>query len=382
MDLKEYQGKDFFRRYGVPTSEGRLASSVDEAVAAAGELGLPVVVKAQVLVGGRGKAGGVRLAASEEEVRAVASAILGMDLKGHRVHEVWLERASAIRHEYYASFTLDRTARQYLLMLSAKGGVDIEEVAATDPDAIARVHIDPIDGLTPEQVEEAAERAGITEGREELPSVLESLYRAFVEGDADLVEVNPLIVRDDGRLWALDAKVTLDDSAAFRHPEWDAYRADEDLDSREAAAKARGLNYIGLEGSVGIIANGAGLAMATLDVVKQVGGEAANFLDLGGGAGADTMTAALEVIATDPQVRALLVNIFGGITRCDDVARGIVAALGRVELPFPMVVRLDGTNAAAGHEILASVVSDRVIVERTMVDAARRAVAEAGKAVA
>jgi succinyl-CoA synthetase beta subunit len=382
VDLKEYQGKDFFRRYGVPTSEGRLASSVDEAVAAAGELGLPVVVKAQVLVGGRGKAGGVRLAASEEEVRAVASAILGMDLKGHRVHEVWLERASAIRHEYYASFTLDRTARQYLLMLSAKGGVDIEEVAATDPDAIARVHIDPIDGLTPEQVEEAAERAGITEGREELPSVLESLYRAFVEGDADLVEVNPLIVRDDGRLWALDAKVTLDDSAAFRHPEWDAYRADEDLDSREAAAKARGLNYIGLEGSVGIIANGAGLAMATLDVVKQVGGEAANFLDLGGGAGADTMTAALEVIATDPQVRALLVNIFGGITRCDDVARGIVAALGRVELPFPMVVRLDGTNAAAGHEILASVVSDRVIVERTMVDAARRAVAEAGKAVA
>jgi succinyl-CoA synthetase beta subunit len=382
VDLKEYQGKDFFRRYGVPTSEGRLASSVDEAVAAAGELGLPVVVKAQVLVGGRGKAGGVRLAASEEEVRAVASAILGMDLKGHRVHEVWLERASAIRHEYYASFTLDRTARQYLLMLSAKGGVDIEEVAATDPDAIARVHIDPIDGLTPEQVEEAAERAGITEGREELPSVLESLYRAFVEGDADLVEVNPLIVRDDGRLWALDAKVTLDDSAAFRHPEWDAYRADEDLDSREAAAKARGLNYIGLEGSVGIIANGAGLAMATLDVVKQVGGEAANFLDLGGGAGADTMTAALEVIATDPQVRALLVNIFGGITRCDDVARGIVAALGRVELPFPMVVRLDGTNAAAGHAILASVVSDRVIVERTMVDAARRAVAEAGKAVA
>jgi succinyl-CoA synthetase beta subunit len=382
VDLKEYQGKDFFRRYGVPTSEGRLASSVDEAVAAAGELGLPVVVKAQVLVGGRGKAGGVRLAASEEEVRAVASAILGMDLKGHRVHEVWLERASAICHEYYASFTLDRTARQYLLMLSAKGGVDIEEVAATDPDAIARVHIDPIDGLTPEQVEEAAERAGITEGREELPSVLESLYRAFVEGDADLVEVNPLIVRDDGRLWALDAKVTLDDSAAFRHPEWDAYRADEDLDSREAAAKARGLNYIGLEGSVGIIANGAGLAMATLDVVKQVGGEAANFLDLGGGAGADTMTAALEVIATDPQVRALLVNIFGGITRCDDVARGIVAALGRVELPFPMVVRLDGTNAAAGHEILASVVSDRVIVERTMVDAARRAVAEAGKAVA
>jgi succinyl-CoA synthetase beta subunit len=382
VDLKEYQGKDFFRRHGVPTSEGQLASSVDEAVAAAGELGLPVVVKAQVLVGGRGKAGGVRLAASEEEVRAVASAILGMDLKGHRVHEVWLERASAIRHEYYASFTLDRTARQYLLMLSAKGGVDIEEVAATDPGAIARVHIDPIDGLTPEQVEEAAERAGITEGREELPSVLESLYRAFVEGDADLVEVNPLIVRDDGRLWALDAKVTLDDSAAFRHPEWDAYRADEDLDSREAAAKARGLNYIGLEGSVGIIANGAGLAMATLDVVKQVGGEAANFLDLGGGAGADTMTAALEVIATDPQVRALLVNIFGGITRCDDVARGIVAALGRVELPFPMVVRLDGTNAAAGHEILASVVSDRVIVERTMVDAARRAVAEAGKAVA
>ncbi|ACU53287.1 succinyl-CoA synthetase, beta subunit [Acidimicrobium ferrooxidans DSM 10331] len=382
MDLKEYQGKDLFRRFGVPTSEGRVCVTVEEAVAAAETLGYPVVVKAQVLVGGRGKAGGVRVAATEEALREAAGAILGMDLKGHRVKEVWIEPASDIRREYYASFTLDRTARQYLLMLSAMGGVDIEEVARTHPEAIARVHIDPIDGLTPALAEQAVATAGIDEGREELPAMLGALYRAFVEGDADLVEVNPLIVRSDGKLWALDAKVTLDDSAAFRHPEWEAYRADEELDSREAIARARGLNYIGLEGSVGIIANGAGLAMSTLDVVQQVGGRAANFLDLGGGAGADTMTAALEVIATDPQVRALLVNIFGGITRCDEVARGIVAALERVRLPFPMVVRLDGTNAAEGRAILSSVVSDSIIVEPTMIKAAERAVAEASKAVA
>jgi succinyl-CoA synthetase beta subunit len=382
VDLKEYQGKDFFRRYGIPTSDGRLATSVEEAVAAAEAIGYPVVVKAQVLVGGRGKAGGVRLASGTAEVAEVAGAILGMDLKGHRVREVWLERASDIRREYYASFTLDRAARQYLLMLSAKGGVDIEEVARTDPGAIARVHIDPIDGLTEEQAEQAVADAAIEDGREQLPELLRALYRAFVEGDADLVEVNPLIVRSDGALWALDAKVTLDDSAAFRHPEWEAYRADEDLDSREALARSKGLNYIGLEGTVGIIANGAGLAMATLDVVKQVGGEAANFLDLGGGAGADTMTAALEVIATDPRVRALLVNIFGGITRCDDVARGIVTALSRVELPFPMVVRLDGTNALEGRRILEEVVSERVVVEQTMVGAAQRAVREAEGAIA
>ncbi len=380
MDLKEYQGKDFFRRYGVPTSEGRLARSLEEADEAARALGFPVVVKAQVLVGGRGKAGGVRLASDAAELADAARAILGMDLKGHTVNEVWIEPASQIRHEYYVSLTLDRAARLYLLMVSSKGGVDIEEVARTDPGAIARVHIDPIDGLSGDVIAQAIEQAGIGEGREHMPEVLGALYRAFTEGDADLVEVNPLVVRDDGQLVALDAKVTLDDSAAFRHPEWQAYRADEELDSREAIARARGLNYIGLDGSIGIIANGAGLAMATLDVVQQVGGRAANFLDLGGGAGAETMTAALDVIAGDPKVQALFVNIFGGITRCDDVARGIVAALDSVELRCPMVVRLDGTNAREGHEILKGVVSDRVIVETTMVTAAQRAVEEARRA--
>ena len=312
MDLFEYQGKQFFARYGIPTSPGGVAETVEEAVRQAVAAEFPAVIKAQVQVGGRGKAGGIKIADNEDEARAHAQAILGMDIKGHLVKRVWVEHASDIAKEYYASYTLDRSAKLYLLMLSAKGGVDIEEVAATDPEAIVRRHIDPVKGVDREMLEEAVESAGIDpEARQGVADVLEELYRAFVEGDADLVEINPLILNTAGKVHALDAKVTLDDNAAFRHPEWAEWAKTVEYDGRERLAKERGLNYIGLSGSVGIIANGAGLAMSTLDVVNQVGGSAANFLDLGGGASADTMAAALEVINTDENVEAVLVNIFG-----------------------------------------------------------------------
>jgi succinyl-CoA synthetase beta subunit len=380
VDLFEYQGKDFFARYGVPTSTGELVRDPDSAVAAARRVGFPAVIKAQVQVGGRGKAGGVKLVRDEAEAREVATAILGMDIKGHTVHKIWVEHASDIAREYYVSFTLDRGVKQYLCLLSSEGGVEIEEVAKTNPDAIARVHIDPLEGLTEDEAARAVSAAGIDEAsRTGVAKVLLQLYQAFVEGDADLVEVNPLIVKTDGQVHALDAKVTLDDSASYRHPEWDAYRADMELDGREALARSKGLNYIGLDGAVGIIANGAGLAMATLDVVSQAGGRAANFLDLGGGAGADAMANALEVINTDEKVQSVLVNIFGGITRCDEVAKGIQEALDRVELTFPMVIRLDGTNAKEGHAILEELLSDKIRVEETMVGAARAAVELAKK---
>ncbi len=375
MDLFEYQGKQFFARYGIPTSPGGVAETVEESVRQAVAAEFPAVIKAQVQVGGRGKAGGIKIAGNEEEARAHAQAILGMDIKGHLVKRVWVEHASDIAKEYYASYTLDRSAKLYLLMLSAKGGVDIEEVAATDPGAIVRRHIDPVEGVDREMLEEAVESAGIDpEARQGVADVLEALYRAFVEGDADLVEINPLILNTAGKVHALDAKVTLDDNAAFRHPEWAEWAKTVEYDGRERLAKERGLNYIGLSGSVGIIANGAGLAMSTLDVVNQVGGSAANFLDLGGGASADTMAAALEVINTDENVEAVLVNIFGGIVRCDEVAQGILEALNRVELRAPMVIRLDGTNADLAREILAPHVSPRLVVEGTMLAAARRAV--------
>ena len=380
MDLFEYQGKDFFARYGVPTSRGSVARTVPAAGDAADAVGYPAVVKAQVQVGGRGKAGGIKLVKSREEAERVAGEILGMSIKGHVVRKLWIERASDIEREYYASFTLDRGEKKYLLMVSAKGGVEIEEVAASDPDAIVRRHLDPIDGLSVEVARQVVEEARLDEAaREPAAQALVKLFDAFIQGDADLVEVNPLILRPDGSIHALDAKVTLDDNASFRHPEWEAYRSEMELDGREALARERGLNYIGLDGTVGIIANGAGLAMATLDVVSQVGGSAANFLDLGGGAGAAAMANALEVINTDENVRSVLVNVFGGITRCDEVAKGMVEALGRVELKSPMVVRLDGTNAAEGRAILREHESDRLMVEGTMVGAAKVAVAMAGK---
>ncbi len=379
MDLFEYQGKQYFARFGIPISRGGVADSVEEAVARADESGYPVVVKAQVKVGGRGKAGGVKLADDAAEVRIHAGNILGLDIKGHVVDRLWIEHASDIEKEYYASFTLDRSAKKHLGMLSAQGGVEIEEVAATDPGAIALLHIDPVDGLSPEAAREWVDRAALDEpARAQAADLLVDLYTCFTKGDCDLAEINPLILTPEGRVHALDAKVTLDDNASFRHPEWEEFAGSDVMDEREARAKARGLNYIGLSGSVGIIANGAGLAMSTLDVVNQCGGEAANFLDIGGGANADVMAAALEVINSDPAVRSILVNIFGGITRVDEVANGVLEALDRVEIASPIVLRLDGTNAVAGRDILAPHLSDRLVAEPTMLDAARCAVTLAG----
>jgi succinyl-CoA synthetase beta subunit len=379
VDLFEYQGKQYFARFDLPVSKGDIADTVEDAVRVAAWAGYPVTVKAQVKVGGRGKAGGVKLADNEEEVRFHAGNILGLDIKGHVVKRLWIEHSSDIDKEYYASFTLDRSAKKHLGMLSAEGGVEIEEVAVTNPDAIAMLHVDPVDGLSLDQARAWVERAGLDqEAREQAAVILVKLYRCYTEGDCDLAEINPLIYTPDGRVHCLDAKVTLDDNAAFRHPEWEEFAGSDVEDEREARAKARGLNYIGLDGSVGIIANGAGLAMSTLDVVNQCGGSAANFLDIGGGANADVMAAALEVINSDPAVRSIFVNIFGGITRVDEVAKGVLEALERVEINSPIVLRLDGTNAVAGREILADRLSDRLVAEPTMLDAARRAVALAG----
>jgi succinyl-CoA synthetase beta subunit len=375
MDLFEYQGKQLFARYDIPVSPGEAVTTVDAAVAAADRIGYPVVVKAQVQVGGRGKAGGIKLAGDPEEARTHAGAILGMDIRGHTVGTLWVEKASDIADEYYASFTLDRAAKLHLGMLSARGGVDIEQVAAEDPGAIARLHVDPVDGLSEQRCRDWVEQARLDPAaRDGTVEILMKLYRAYTDGDADLVEINPLVLLTDGRVHALDAKVSLDSNAAFRHPEWEDYDATQVLDARERAAKEKGLNYIGLEGSVGIIGNGAGLVMSTLDVVNQVGGQPANFLDVGGGAGADLLANAVEVINDDPDVRAILVNIFGGITKCDEVALGIVEALERVDLRSPIVVRLDGTNAAEGRVILEERASAQLIAQPTMLDAARKAV--------
>ena len=378
MDLFEYQGKQYFARYDIPVSAGGPADTVDEAVAEADKAGYPVVVKAQVQVGGRGKAGGIKLANDAGEVRHHAGNILGMDIKGHVVKRVWVEHASDIAEEYYASFTLDRSAKKHLLMLSAQGGVEIEEVAAKDPTAIVRLHIDPVDGLNVAQARQAAADARINPtALDGVAEILVKLYRVYTEGDCDLAEINPLILKPTGEVHALDAKVSLDNNASFRHPEWDEYRATEELDDREKMARDRDLQYIGLDGSVGIIANGAGLAMSTLDVVNQVGGTAANFLDIGGGANADVMAGALEVINYDQNVRSILINIFGGITRGEEVAKGIVEALKRVDLKAPMVIRLDGTNAEEGRRILAEagIPESKLMTKPTMLDAARAAVA-------
>jgi len=377
MDLFEYQGKQYFSRFDIPVSAGGVALSVDEAVAVADKAGYPVVVKAQVQVGGRGKAGGIKLANDATEVRTHAGNILGMDIKGHVVERVWVEHASDIDEEYYASFTLDRAAKKHLLMLSARGGVDIEEVAAKDPDAIVKLHVNPVEGLSLEAARRAAVDARIPDkARDGVASILVQLYRCFTEGDCDLAEINPLILKPTGEVHALDAKVSLDVNAEFRHPEWEDFKATEKLDARERLARDKGLQYIGLDGTVGIIANGAGLAMSTLDVVNQVGGSAANFLDIGGGANADLMAGALEVINSDANVRSIFINIFGGITRGEEVAKGIVEALGRVDLRAPIVIRLDGTNAEEGRQILANagIPESKLVSKPTMLEAAEAAV--------
>jgi len=379
VDLFEYQGKQFFGSFAIPVSAGEAVTTVDDAVAAAERLGYPVVVKAQVQVGGRGKAGGIKLADNAEEAREHASAILGMDIKGHTVHIVWIEAASDIAEEYYASFTLDRSAKKHLGMLSAQGGVEIEEVADTDPDAIAKIHVNPAEGLNETDARAWVEAAKLNpDATEGAVDILQKLYTAFTDGDADLVEINPLILTPDGRVHALDAKVTLDDNAAFRH-DWAEYEATQVRDEREQAAHEKGLQYVGLDGSVGIIANGAGLAMSTVDVVSQVGGRPANFLDIGGGANADVMAGALEVINNDENVRSIFINIFGGITRGEEVANGIVQALGRVAISSPIVIRLDGTNAEEGRAILAEHASENLLSEPTMLEAAATVVELAAK---
>jgi len=378
VDLFEYQGKQYFARFGIAVSPGGVATTVDQAVTVAEQAGYPVVVKAQVQVGGRGKAGGIKLANNADEVRLHAGNIIGMDIKGHVVKRIWVEHASDIVEEYYASFTLDRAAKKHLLMLSAQGGVEIEVTAENDPDAIIMLHIDPVVGLSASAAHKACVDAKINpKAVDGAAEILVKLYECFTKGDCDLAEINPLIFRPDGGVHALDAKVSLDNNAAFRHPEWDEYRATEELDEREQLARTHDLQYIGLEGNVGIIANGAGLAMSTLDVVNQVGGKAANFLDIGGGANADVMTAALEVINFDKDVKSIFINIFGGITRGEEVAKGIVQALGRVELRAPIVIRLDGTNAEEGREILksAGIPESKLISKPTMLEAARAAVA-------
>ncbi len=378
MDLFEYQGKQYFARFDIPVSPGGVAYTVDEAVAAADAAGYPVVVKAQVQVGGRGKAGGIKLANNADETRLHAGNILGMDIKGHVVKRVWVENASDIAEEYYASFTLDRAAKKHLLMLSKEGGVEIEAVAETNPEAILLRHVDPVDGIDLAWARQAAIDNDFPEQSiEGVAEILVKLYRCYTEGDCDLAEINPLILKPTGEIHALDAKVSLDNNAAFRHPEWDEYRATEELDPREQMAREHDLQYIGLDGTVGIIANGAGLAMSTLDVVNQVGGSAANFLDIGGGANADVMAAALEVINFDQNVTSIFINIFGGITRGEEVAKGIVEALGRVDLRAPIVIRLDGTNAAEGRQILldAGIPESKLTSKPTMLEAARAAVA-------
>lgn len=375
MDLLEYQGKSLFARIGVPVPDGRAADTPDEARLAAEELGTPVVVKAQVQVGGRGKAGGIKVAATAQEAGHHAQAILGMDIKGHLVHKVWVEKVSNIKAEYYASFTLDRSVGRHLGMVSAQGGMDIEEVAAADAQAVARLHIDPVIGITDWQATELVYRAKLDPAASRnAAATIKKLYQAFVEFDCDLVEVNPLVLTENGEVMALDAKVTLDASAFFRHPDFPDFATAHQVDPVEKLAKDRDLNFIKLEGDVGIIGNGAGLVMSTLDVVSLVGGRASNFLDVGGGAGADTIANALEVLTHDPTVETVLINIFGGITRCDLVAQGIVEALDRLELPWPIVVRLDGTHAEEGRAILAAASAANLVPAATMREAAEKAV--------
>ena len=380
MDLYEYQGKQFFARYDIPVSPGEAVTTVDDAVAAAERIGYPVVVKAQVQVGGRGKAGGIKLANDAGEVRTHAGNILGMDIKGHTVEILWIELASDIAEEYYASFTLDRSAKKHLGMLSAQGGVEIEAVAAENPEAISKIWVDPVDGLSEDQARAWVTAAHLNpKATEGAVAILTKLYRAYVEGDADLVEINPLILKPTGEVHALDAKVTLDGNSLFRHPDYAAYDATQVRDEREQAAHERGLQYVGLDGYVGIIANGAGLAMSTVDIVSQVGGDPANFLDIGGGASAEVMSGALEVINNDPNVRSIFINIFGGITKGEEVANGIVTALGRVHIDVPIVIRLDGTNADLGRQILEPHLSDRLQMQPTMIDAAQSVVALAAR---
>ncbi len=376
LDLYEYQGKQLFAKFGIPVSDGRLALTPAAARAAAEELGGPVVVKAQVLTGGRGKAGGIKLAATPAEAEARAAEILGLDIRGHVVKKLWIEQASEIAKEYYLSLTFDRGTKQPLFMFTTQGGVEIEQVAEESPDALARLHVDPLEGFQPYQARRLIYGAGLEDPAEQkqVAAIAAKLYDAFVGCDAMLCEINPLIVTPDGLVKALDSKFTVDDNALYKHPEIAEMRDADAADPLEALAREKDVTYVKLDGEVGILGNGAGLVMSTLDVIALAGGRPANFCDLGGGGDAEGVVDALDVILRDPQVTSIFFNIFGGITRCDEVAKGILAALERMKIELPIVVRLDGTNAEEGRKILAEAAPSNLHVEPTMLEAARRAV--------
>ncbi len=385
MDLLEYQGKELFARHGLPVPKGFHAASAQAAASAAESLGFPVAVKAQVLIGGRGKAGGIKIATDSAEAHEYAGEIIGMDIVGphgegpYRVHELWVEAGSEIEAEFYASVILDRSAKKLMVMLSRMGGMDVEAIAASDPDALVKQHVDPVNGLGESEAAEIAARAEIPEdSREQVASLLVKLVEVARAEDATLIEVNPLIVNSDGEVILLDAKVTIDGNALFRHPELDDLPESADQDPQEAMAKEKGLTYVSLDGNIGILGNGAGLCMSTLDVVAQAGGRPANFLDAGGGSKAEAIIDALEVITSNSEVTAILFNIFGGITRCDEVARGIIEATGKIGLELPLVVRLDGTNSEEGLALLAEAGLDNLHHEATMLGAAKKVVELAG----
>jgi succinyl-CoA synthetase beta subunit len=376
LDLYEFQGKELFRRYGIPVSDGRLALTPGEAREAAHELGVPVVVKAQVLTGGRGKAGGIKVAETPADAEARARDILGMDIRGHVVHKVWIERASEIAREYYLSVTFDRGAKKPLFMFTTQGGIDIEEVAVSDPDALVRLHVDPLEGYHPWQGRRLVYAAAVEDPSEQnqIAAIVGKLYDVFIACEAMLCEINPLIVTTEGEVRALDSKFTVDDNSLFRHPDLAEMRDLGAGDPLERLAREKGVTYVKLDGDVGVLGNGAGLTMSTVDVVTFAGGRPANFCDLGGGGDAQGVVDALGVITQDEQVRSIFFNIFGGITRCDEVARGILQALAQMDIEDPIVVRLDGTNAEEGRRLLEEAAPANVHVEATMLDGARRAV--------
>ena len=373
MDLFEYQGKSLYQKFNINHPNSKLIKNLNDLNDSI-NLNFPVVVKAQVQVGGRGKAGGIKVAKDINELTQYSEEILGMDIKGHKVEILLLEEASNILEEYYISFTLDRSEKKYLIMLSAKGGMDIEQVAEENPDDLVKFHVSPSEKLTTSTISELINKANLNKDHEEsLSEIIENLYLMFTEGDCDLVEVNPLAITDNG-VMALDSKVSLDMNAKYKHPYFDDFEQEIPIPESEKNAKEKGLNFIKLDGSVGIIGNGAGLVMSTLDVVAENGGKAANFLDIGGGAKAETVSSALEVLEADQNVKSVLINIFGGITRCDLVAEGIIEATKGKELVWPIIIRLDGTNSLEGLEILRANPNEKIFIEESMDSAAKLAV--------
>ena len=373
MDLFEYQGKSLYQKFNINHPNSKLIKNLNDLNDPI-NLNFPVVVKAQVQVGGRGKAGGIKVAKDINELTQYSKEILGMDIKGHKVEILLLEEASNILEEYYISFTLDRSEKKYLIMLSAKGGMDIEQVAEENPDDLVKFHVSPSEKLTSSTISELINKANLNKDHEDsLSEIIENLYLMFTEGDCDLVEVNPLAITDNG-VMALDSKVSLDMNAKYKHPYFDDFEQEIPIPESEKNAKEKGLNFIKLDGSVGIIGNGAGLVMSTLDVVAENGGKAANFLDIGGGAKAETVSSALEVLEADQNVKSVLINIFGGITRCDLVAEGIIEATKGKELVWPIIIRLDGTNSLEGLEILRANPNEKIFIEESMDSAAKLAV--------